>query len=119
VDAGVVQHHHPRHVGRRESVPQEREQVVAGERPLERDGVEGEGGRLVVRNIGTIISLLIPSDALWRLAAYQLLPSFARDLALTPFTPTYPPSGAMVVWAIGYIAVVAALGIRAFERRAL
>jgi hypothetical protein len=39
VDAGVVQHHHPRHVRRRQPLPQVRQQVVAGERPLERHGI--------------------------------------------------------------------------------
>jgi len=81
--------------------------------------VQSDAGRQVVRNIGTVISLVIPADALWRLAAYHLLPSFLRDLAQTPFTPMFPPSNAMVVWAIGYIVVVAMLGIRVFERRAL
>jgi len=42
-----------------------------------------------------------------------------RDLEVTPFNSMYPPSGAMVVWAIGYIAVVGAIAVRQFNRRAL
>jgi Cu-processing system permease protein len=76
-------------------------------------------GRLVVRNVGTIVSLLVPADALWRLAAYEMLPPIARDLALTPFSSMYPPTGAMIVWAVGYIIVVGSIGIRQFNRRAL
>jgi Cu-processing system permease protein len=81
--------------------------------------VQGEAGRLALRNMGTIISLLIPADALWRLAAYYLMPSILRDLAQTPFSGMYPPSSAMVFWAIGYIIVVAWIGIRQFDKRAL
>jgi ABC-2 type transport system permease protein len=81
--------------------------------------VEGEAGRLVVRNMGTIISLIIPADALWRLAAYHMMPSILRDLAVTPFSGMYPPSSAMIPWAIGYIIVVALIGIRQFNNRAL
>jgi len=81
--------------------------------------VDSGSGRMVVRNIGTVISLMIPADALWRRAAYEMMPSFARDLALTPFTPMFPPSNAMVVWAIGYVVAVGAIGIRQFTNRAL
>jgi ABC-type transport system involved in multi-copper enzyme maturation permease subunit len=81
--------------------------------------VQGEAGRTVVRDIGTVVSLIIPADALWRRAAYHLMPPIARDLALTPFSSISPPSGAIVVWAIGYVAVVLAVALRQFERRAL
>ena len=81
--------------------------------------VQGEAGRVAIRNIGTIISLLVPADAVWRLAAYYMLPAIARDLALTPFSSMYPPSGAMVVWAIGYIVVVGVIAARQFNDRAL
>jgi ABC-type transport system involved in multi-copper enzyme maturation permease subunit len=81
--------------------------------------VEGEAGRMVMRNIGTIISLLVPADALWRLAAYYMMPAIVRDLEVTPFNSMYPPSGAMVLWAIGYIVVVGAIGVRQFNNRAL
>ena len=81
--------------------------------------VQGEAGRLLVRNMGTVISLVIPADALWRLAAYCLMPSILRDLAVTPFSGMYPPSNAMIIWSIGYIVVVALIGIRQFNKRAL
>jgi Cu-processing system permease protein len=81
--------------------------------------VQGEAARTLVRNIGTIISLLVPADALWRLAEYYMMPAIVRDLEVTPFNSMYPPSGAMVLWAIGYVAVVGAIGIRQFNNRAL
>lgn len=81
--------------------------------------VQGDAGRLVVRNMGTIVSLIVPADALWRLAAYHMMPSVLRDLAVTPFSGMYPPSSAMVPWAIAYIIVVAWIGIRQFNDRPL
>ena len=74
-------------------------------------------GKYAVERI--LANLIIPADALWRLAAYYLMPSILRDLAVTPFSGMYPPSGAMVFWAIGYIIVVAWIGIRQFDNRAL
>jgi Cu-processing system permease protein len=81
--------------------------------------VAGETGRMTMRNIGTIISLLVPADALWRLAAYFMMPAIVRDLEVTPFNSMYPPSGAMVLWAIGYIVVVGMIGVRQFNKRPL
>jgi Cu-processing system permease protein len=81
--------------------------------------VQSQAGLAVVRDIGTVVSLLIPADALWRLAAYHMMPPIARDLALTPFTSIYPPSSAMVVWAVGYTILMLLVALRQFERRAL
>ncbi len=81
--------------------------------------VAGDAGRMVMRNIGTIISLLVPADALWRLTAYYMMPAIVRDLEVTPFNSMYPPSGAMVLWAIGYIVVVGVIAVRQFNNRAL
>ena len=75
----------------------------------------------LVRNIGTVVSLLIPvpADAVWRLAAYNMMPPILRDLGLTPFTSMFPPSGAIAVWAAAYVMATFALAVRQFERRAL
>jgi len=61
--------------------------------------VEGQSGRHLVRSIGTIISLAVPTDALWRLAAYTTVPPIIQNLPVTPFTSMYPPTDAMIVWA--------------------
>jgi hypothetical protein len=70
------------------------------------------------RNIGTIASLIMPSESLWHLASHHMQPSIMRSLPLTPFS-TSEPSLAMVVWAAGYMVVVLALALRGFEKRAL
>jgi Cu-processing system permease protein len=81
--------------------------------------VQTQTGRDIIRDIGTVVSLIIPADALWRLAAYHMMPSVVRDLGLTPFTSISPPSDAIVLWAGGYVLVMLGIALRQFERRAL
>lgn len=71
------------------------------------------------RQVGTVASLLMPGEALWQLAAFHMQPTILRDLGDTPFSPVSVPSGAMVVWAAGYILLSLAIGVRSFGRRAL
>lgn len=78
-----------------------------------------EAARLAARNIGTVASLLSPTDVLWRLAAFRMLPPIARSLPAGPFSSNYPPSAAMVVWAIGYVVLMLAIALRQFSRRPL
>jgi ABC-type transport system involved in multi-copper enzyme maturation permease subunit len=62
-------------------------------------------------NIGIIVSLAIPSEAMWKRAAYLMQPPFLRELGLssTPFGAASAPSDAMVVYAALY--TLAALGL--------
>jgi Cu-processing system permease protein len=69
--------------------------------------------------LGIVSSLVVPSEALWHLAAYHMQPAIMRDLAITPFSPASVPSDGMVYWSIGYVVVVLALGMRQFSRRDL
>jgi len=71
------------------------------------------------RNLGIIASLLVPSESLWQLAAYNMQPALMRDVSLTPFSPASVPSGAMVVWAVGYTILVLAFGLWSFKARDL
>jgi hypothetical protein len=75
-------------------------------------------------NIGTVVSLLLPSDALWRGASYYLeSPSLLAMLGTSrggiPFFSTNPPATALVVWSIGYVAVVLVGAVLAFRQRDL
>src|SRR5262249_47414441 len=65
-------------------------------------------GNLPAQNVGTVASLLMPTEALWRRASWYMQPAFMRDLHLTPFSPASLPSVTMVWWAVGY-AVLALL----------
>jgi hypothetical protein len=69
--------------------------------------------------VGTIASLVMPSESLWQLAASLMQPPVMRDLHVTPFSPASTPSAAMVGWAVAYLVVVLAAGLRWFRRRAL
>jgi Cu-processing system permease protein len=71
------------------------------------------------RNIGIISSLLIPGDALWRMAS-SLLPSpLFRELPLGPFMNVSTPSTAMVVWAALYTLGAMFVAVRGFASRDL
>lgn len=72
-------------------------------------------------NIGIAVSLLMPSEAMWKRAAYLLQPPFLRELGLdaTPFGAASAPSEAMVVYAVLYTAAMLFLAVRQFSRRDL
>ena len=72
-------------------------------------------------NIGIAVSLLMPSEAMWKRAAYLPQPPFLRELGLdaTPFGAASAPSEAMVVYAALYTAVMLFLAVREFSKRDL
>jgi ABC-type transport system involved in multi-copper enzyme maturation permease subunit len=75
-------------------------------------------------NIGTAVSLLLPSDALWRGASYYLeSPSLLAVLGAArggiPFFSATPPATALVVWSVAYVAVVLSGAVLAFRKRDL
>jgi ABC-2 type transport system permease protein len=76
-------------------------------------------GNDAARYIGTSISLVSPADALWRLALHVLQPPLMRGLQMTPFSPASVPSGAMVIWAVGFVGVALIYAVRKFNKRAL
>ena len=71
------------------------------------------------RYIGTIASLLMPSESMWQRAAYLMQPPIMRDLHLSPFSPASLPSEAMVVWAAGYVLAALGFAVWSFGRRPL
>jgi Cu-processing system permease protein len=76
-------------------------------------------GNDAARSVGTVASLIMPSESLWQLAASRMQPAIMRELHMTPFSPASVPSPAMVVWAAGYLLVALLLGLRYFRHRAL
>jgi Cu-processing system permease protein len=84
---------------------------------------ESTGGNAMV-NIGTAVSLLLPSDALWRSASYYLeSPSLLALMSTArggiPFFASGPPATALLVWAVGYVVVMLASAVLAFQGRDL
>lgn len=76
-------------------------------------------GNTAAQNVGTVASLIMPTEALWQRAAYFMQPSVMRDLNLTPFSTGSVPSVVMVWWAVFYATFVLLMGIQAFRKRAL
>ncbi|HKB49738.1 MAG TPA: ABC transporter permease [Ktedonobacterales bacterium] len=70
-------------------------------------------------DIGVISSLLLPVEALWRLAAYLMQPPALQTFNVSPFSLGAVPSAAMVLYAVVYIAVLLLLAMRAFSVRDL
>ncbi len=70
-------------------------------------------------NLGIITSIIMPSDALWRRAAFEMQSPLVSALGLSPFSGISMPSSAMVIYAIVYLVVVLTLAVRRFQRRDL
>jgi ABC-type transport system involved in multi-copper enzyme maturation permease subunit len=75
-------------------------------------------------NIGIGVSLLLPSDALWRGASYYLeSPSMLAALGVArggiPFFSTTPPAVALVLWSLAYVGVMLGGAVLAFRARDL
>ena len=70
-------------------------------------------------NIGVISSLIIPSEAIWKRAVFEMQSPLVAALGITPFSSTSVPSPLMMVYAAAYLLVVFWLGARMFNRRDL
>jgi Cu-processing system permease protein len=70
-------------------------------------------------NIGIISSLVIPSEAIWKRAAYEMQSPLVGAMGFSPFSAASAPSTVMVVYAILYTVVILALAARIFTRRDL
>jgi len=80
----------------------------------------------MVQNITAVISLIMPTDAMWHGASYYLFPAaigvlqnFSVSSVNTPFTATQPISPQLLTWAILYSLVLPLIAILRFQRRDL
>ena len=69
--------------------------------------------------IGILTSLIIPSESLWRRAAFEMQTPLGGVLGMSPFAAASVPSLLMVLYALFYLAVCLILAIRTFQRRDL
>lgn len=89
--------------------------------------IEFIGGMLsneAMLNTGTTVSLLIPSDAIWRGASYYVLsPVYLAGVQSAqegmPFVGNTPPATPMVIWALCYPLVLLGAAMMTFSRRDL
>lgn len=76
-------------------------------------------GNVAARNVGTVASLLVPTESLWQRASFTMQPRIMAELHFSPFSPASLPSPAMVWWAGGWAVVMVLLALRGFARRGL
>jgi len=79
-----------------------------------------------VQNVGTVSSLLLPTDGLWRGALYNLEPavlvaarSGAREASANPFLTNAAPTPAYLIWVVCWVVVMLGLAVWSFNRREL
>lgn len=80
-----------------------------------------------IENVGTISSLLMPTDGLWRGAIYNLEPvalvalgnAGPRAARGNPFFVSAPPTTAYLLWSVGWAVVMLGLAAWSFRRREL
>ena len=69
--------------------------------------------------VGILTSLIIPSESLWRRAAFEMQSPLSGLLGISPFGATSVPSLLMVAYAVVYLLGVLALTVRVFQKRDL
>jgi Cu-processing system permease protein len=71
------------------------------------------------QNVGTIASLIMPTESMWQLAAFHMQPRTALELHISPFSAGAQPSPVMVAWAIGWGIAVLLGALATFRKRPL
>jgi Cu-processing system permease protein len=75
------------------------------------------GSRLAM--VGIVSSLLMPSEAVWRRAAFEMESPLAGALQFSPFADVSVPSLAMIGYAAVYLLIALSVAVYHFERRDL
>lgn len=70
-------------------------------------------------NVGIVSSLIMPSEALWRRAAFEMRSPLVSAFGFSPFSSQSVPSEAMVLYALLYLAAGLAFAVWWFEKRDL
>ena len=67
--------------------------------------------------VGIIASLIIPSETLWRRAAYEMQTPLAGALGMSPFGTVSVPSPLMIAYTVLYLLAALYITIRIFQKR--
>jgi ABC-type transport system involved in multi-copper enzyme maturation permease subunit len=70
-------------------------------------------------NIGVVCSLIMPGEAIWKRAVYEMQSPVVSALGMTPFSSLSTPSPFMMGYAALYLLFTLYLSIRQFQRRDL
>ena len=76
-----------------------------------------EGSRLAM--VGIISSLIMPSEAIWRRAAFEMESPLSGALQFSPFADISIPSGAMIGYACVYLLIALTIAVWHFRERDL
>jgi cation diffusion facilitator family transporter len=76
-----------------------------------------EGSRLAM--VGIISSLIMPSEALWRRAAFEMESPLSGSLQFSPFADISIPSAAMIGYACAYLFIALGIAVYHFGERDL
>ena len=76
-----------------------------------------ESAHLVL--LGVISSLIMPSEAIWRRAAYEMQSPVAGSLPFSPFSNISVPSNTMIGYAVVYLAIALGVALIHFQSRDL
>jgi Cu-processing system permease protein len=69
--------------------------------------------------VGVIASIIMPSESLWRRAAFEIQSPLVGALSMSPFSNASVPSLAMIGYSAIYLALALVLAIRSFSTRDL
>jgi Cu-processing system permease protein len=74
--------------------------------------------------LGIVVSLIVPSDAIWRGASFYLqspiaLAGLSASRDSLPFASAVPPTPALIVWSVIHVCVALASAVVIFSRRDL
>ena len=67
--------------------------------------------------VGIIVSLIIPSETLWRRAAFEMQTPLAGALGISPFGTVSVPSPLMLIYTVAYLIAALFMAIRIFQSR--
>ena len=70
-------------------------------------------------NVAITASLIMPSEALWRRAVFEMQSPIVSTLGFSPFSAISVPSKFMILYACLYLALALALAVRRFSKRDL
>lgn len=70
-------------------------------------------------DIGILSSLIVPSEAMWKMAAHALQPPILGALNVSPFTMGTAPTSAMLLYAAFYTLALVGLAVYSFGHRDL
>jgi len=69
--------------------------------------------------VGVVTSLIMPSEAIWRRAEFDMQTPLAAALPFSPFATVSIPSTTMIDYAAVYLVVALLMGVYHFQRRDL